>query len=387
MIDKYLYSLIAFSATDIIGYNRFMTIKKTFADISEFLDCDIPYQMNLLGLKTELAEKILRNMKTQADKIIEQCEQKKIDFIPHNSSLYPPLLKEISDPPYLLYAQGKMNPTIPLIAVIGTRNSTPDAEEINRWFCKTFAQYGLGVVSGLAKGHDAIASETILENEGYTVGVLGTAIDTIYPTSSTNLYHKIKEKGVLISEYPPGMTSTKWRFPRRNRIVSGLSQAVCVIQAPEKSGTMITVRIASEQNKDVYVVPGNPMVSQNSGTNTLIQNGTRLALSPEEIIKDILKSNPNLETIQFLAQEKSPKIQEEQKEATPVKIIEEEIDPSLSIEERSILELAYQHIHIDEIVRTLEMNIATLNGLLTMMEIKGLIVQKPGQMYIKKELA
>ncbi|MDK2818843.1 MAG: DNA-processing protein DprA [Spirochaetota bacterium] len=380
MIDKYLYTLIAFSATDIIGYNRFISIKKKFNDISEFLECDLNYQMNLLGLKTELAKKILLNMKKQADIIIEQCEQKKINFIPHNSSLYPPLLKDIIDPPYLLYSQGIMNPTIPLIAVIGTRNSTPEAEEINKWFCKTFAQYGLGVVSGLAKGHDAIASDTVLKHEGYTIGVLGTAIDTVYPSSSSYLFQKIREKGVLISEYPPGMTSTKWRFPRRNRIVSGLSQAVCVIQAPEKSGTMITVNIASEQGKDVYAVPGNPMINQNSGTNILIQKGTKLALNPIDIIQDVLKSNPNLETIQFLAQDSSQIIKKEDL----VEEIVEENQYSLSTEEVKILELAYEHIHIDEISRTLEMNISTLNGLLTMMEIRGLIIQKPGQIYIKK---
>lgn len=371
-MDSYLYTLIAFSSTDVIGFYRFKKIKQSFANIHDFLDCPVADQMELLGLKTEKAQKILLNMKKQADLIIDQCTQKNISFISHDNPSYPKLLKNIADPPYLLYSQGQYHAQIPLIAVIGTRNTTSDAEKINRAFCEAFVYNGLGVVSGLAKGHDAIASETVLKKEGYTVAVLGTAIDVVYPAYSTELYQQVREKGAILSEYPPGMVSTKWRFPRRNRIVSGMAQAVCVMQAPEKSGTMITVSMASEHGKDVYVVPGNPLIPQYRGSNTLIQKGAKIALSPEYVIQEITQSYPNIETIQYIAQTKAD-------------IPKELVISDLSSDESQIIALTEEHIHIDDILREVEMSISSLTSLLTIMELKGLIVQKPGQLYIKAD--
>lgn len=374
-MDKNLFSLIAFSSTDLIGHNRLSIIKQNFTEISDFLDCPINDQMHLLGLKTDKAKNILSNMQKQADIITKLCQQKNISFITHETVSYPKLLADIIDPPYLLYCQGNFNPNIPLIAVIGTRNSTQDAEKVNKHYCQQFVQYGFGVVSGLAQGHDSIAAHSVLKADGYTVGVLGTAIDTIYPKSSQHIYHQIKEKGALLSEYPPGMVSTKWRFPRRNRIVSGMSQAVCVIQAPQKSGTMITVNMAIDQNKDVYSVPGNPLLSQNEGSNFLISKGCKIALSAQSMIEEILQSYPNLEIKQFLAQKNESSVPEvEEKSKLP---------DDLSKEEYQILELTNEHIHIDELLRKVEINIASLQSILIIMEIKGLIIQKPGQIYIK----
>lgn len=374
-MDKELYALIAFSSTDIIGHQRLSKIRKHFPNINDFLEISVNDQMNLLGLTTEKSQKILSNMTKQADFIIQQCQQKNISYIPYNSSLYPKSLKEIIDPPYLLYSQGNFDPHIPLIGVIGTRKSTHEAEQINRHFCKHFVQYGFGIISGLAQGHDAIAAESVLKNDGYTVGVLGTAIDSIYPKNSQRLFHEMKEKGALLSEYPPGMVSTKWRFPRRNRLVSGMSQAICVIQAPKRSGTMITVNMAIDQNKDVYVIPGNPMVYQYEGSNYLISQGAKIALTPQHIIEEILQTHPNIETMQFIAQSKENEILNEEEQL--------ETPSDCSVEEKQILELTKEHIHIDEISRTLEINIASLMSILTIMEIKGLIIQKPGQIYIK----
>ncbi len=370
MVDNYLYSLVALSATEIIGHQRFTKIKNTFPNISDFLDCNVNDQAHLLGIKSENQKKILLNMKNNADKILKQCELQNISLISIDDSLYPKSLREIVDPPYLLYSRGNFNPKIPLIAVIGTRNSTPDVEKVNVHFCERFVHYGIGVVSGLAKGHDAIAAQSVLQNGGYTVGILGTAIDNIYPKSSTRLFHQLIERGAIISEYPPKTVSYKWRFLRRNRIVSGMSQAVCVIQAPEKSGTMNTVKLATEQSKDVYAVPGNPLNPQNAGPNLLIDKGVKIALSPQTIIEDVLRSHPNIEVKQFLAQ-------------TPTTAPPKEI-PNLSPEEQKILSLVNTtHTHIDEISRELNIHISSLNSILTMMEIRGLIKQLPGQLYIK----
>lgn len=374
MDNKTLFTLVAFSATDLIGEARLKKIKQHFTNIYDFLDCDTEFQFNFLGLKTEKTKNILLNMKKNAEIILEKCDKQNISLISYDDHLYPKLLKDISEPPYLLYVKGNFYPQIPMVAVIGTRKASREAIDINRWFCKHFVEYGLGVVSGVAFGHDSIAAQTVLDNEGFTVGVLGTAIDIVYPSHATRLFDRIKEHGALISEYPPGMVSTKWRFPRRNRIVSGMSQAVLVVQAPEKSGTMITVQMALEQHKDVFVVPGNPMNPLYKGSNSMIQKGTKIALDPIETVHDILKSAPNIETIKFLSQHNMKNKQTEY-----------QIDKSLSIEEQKILELSARDIHFDELHQELGINTSSLTSLLTIMEIKELIIQKPGQLYIRKE--
>jgi len=372
-MDQELFTLIAFSATDIIGPHRFNKIKESFNQVSDFLDCDLQYQIKFLNIKNERSINALKSMKNQANFIIDQCTKKRIQYIPYNHKLYPSHLKNISDPPYLLYVQGNLQSNIPLIGVIGTRKSTTDAEKVNQWFCKEFVTYGLGVVSGLAAGHDLVASQTVLQAEGYTIGILGTSIDVVYPAFAKKTYDRIKEHGALISEYPPGIISTKWRFPRRNRIVSGLAQAILVIQAPQKSGTMITVKMAEDQGKDVYITPGNIMIPANNGTNLLIQNGAKVALTPQDIITEVLKSYPNLETIKFINQS----IDNNKEIKIPI---------ILSKEEEEILKLTERLTHTDEIIRQVSINTSSLYALLIQMELKDLIIQRPGQLYIRKEL-
>ncbi|MGL4561412.1 MAG: DNA-processing protein DprA [Brevinema sp.] len=370
-MNKKLFALAAFSATDLIGWNRYKKITQKFPDIEDFLDCDIDFQYQFLQLQNEESKKILTKMKDLGSFVLETCEKKNIQLIDWDHPEYPKLLKNISSPPFLLYRQGNVYPHVPLIGVIGTRKHTAESEKINEWFCSHFVEYGIGVVSGLAYGHDSIAARSVLKNEGFTIGVLGTAIDVVYPVKLKKLYDEVKEHGALISEYPPGMASTKWRFPRRNRIVSGISQALLVIQAPEKSGTMITVQMALEQQKDVYVVPGNPTISQYKGSNRLIQEGSKIALDPADIVQDILKSSPNHQSMRFMAQRSIPEMPKQ-------------IDTNIPIEQQKILELSATEIHFDEIAEVLQINIATLTAILTIMEINNLIVQKPGQLYLRR---
>ncbi|MGL4389072.1 MAG: DNA-processing protein DprA [Brevinema sp.] len=374
-MNKKLLALAAFSATDLIGYNRYEKIKHHFPNIADFLDCDLKFQHQFLNLKNEQSKKILAKMKDLGDFVLDSCDKKNIQIIDEDHPDFPSSLHHISSRPYLLYAQGTIHPQVPLVGVIGTRKATMDALAINEWFCKCFVEYGLGVVTGLAHGHDSIAAKRVLREEGYAVGVLGTAIDIVYPSKLRKVYDEIKAVGAIISEYPPGMISTKWRFPRRNRIVSGMSEAILAVQAPQRSGTLITVQMALEQNKDVYVVPGNPLVEQYKGSNALIQQGAKIALDPLEIVKSILKNKPNIAKIIAISEKQQSQIST-QKETT--------IDPLLPLEQQKILQLSEKDIHFDEIAEIMQINIANLTAILTMMEISGLITQKPGQIYQRR---
>lgn len=360
-------TLIAFSTTDCIGHTRLKKIRKEFPKIEDFFHLSPGEMAFFLGVFTDRALKELSSMHKRGEIARERCRQKNIRILPIGHPDYPPLLKTIPDPPFILYVRGSLDNETPLTAVIGTRKSTEDAEAVNRWFCSSFVQYGIGVVSGMAYGHDSIAAKAVLAANGYTIGVLGTAIDQIYPSSMSGLYHELLEKGALVSEYPPGTEGSKWRFPRRNRIVSGMARAVFVVQAPEKSGTLITVKTALEQGRDVYAVPGNPMQEEYKGSNKLLQLGAKMAVSPEEIIKELLHEFPYPKKEMFIPapQQKTP----------------DKPDPSLSEEESSILAAAGNWVQADELLRALNMEASIFNALITMLEIKGCIEQKPGRIY------
>ena len=369
-----LDALIAFSTTDTIGHIRLRKIRQAYPKVEDFFNLSPGEMAFFLGAFSDRALHELTSMKERGKRAREICDKKNIRILPIGHPDYPQLLKTIPDPPFVLYVRGMLEPKIPLTAVIGTRKSTIEAEEINRWFCQAFTSYGIGVVSGLAQGHDSVAAEEVVKNEGYTVAVMGTAIDVIYPVSVNGLYHKILETGAIISEYPPGTVGAKWRFPRRNRIVSGMAQAVFVVQAPEKSGTMITVKTALEQGRDVYSAPGNPMLEVNRGSNKLIQLGAKIASSPEDIIKELLGSIPDKETKKFVKKASE----------TPAPKPEMDVSP-LSAEEKEILKQASEWIQADELMRAVGMDAAVFNAATTMLEIQGFLTQKPGRLYKRSD--
>lgn len=368
-----LDALVAFSTTDTIGHIRLNKIKREFPRVEDFFNLS-PAEMALfMDTLSERSLAELSSMKKRGERAREICAQKGINILSLNHPDYPPLLKSIPDPPYVLYVRGHLDNSIPLAAVIGTRASTRDAEETNRWFCRSFASYGIGVVSGLAKGHDSIAAEAVLSAEGYTIAVMGTAADVIYPAGAAKLYGQILECGAVVSEYPPGTAGAKWRFPRRNRIVSGMARAVFVVQAPEQSGTMITVKMAMEQGRDVYAMPGSPMEEANRGSNRLLQMGAKMAVAPEEIVKELLQDIPDTETRRFLRPAPAKPSPQPQRPA-PLPL-------DLKPEEKSILEACEGWVQADELIRIVNLDASIFNAVVTMLELKNLIEQKPGRLY------
>src|SRR3989344_4285733 len=201
---------------------------------------------------------------------------------------YPPLLKEILNPPKELFVRGILpNIDKTCIAIVGTRKATSEGRALAKKIGKLCAENGIVVVSGLAMGVDTAAHEGALEGNGETIAVLGCGIDKIYPAHNENLGRKIETHGALISEYPIGASTFRYKFLERNRIVAGLSIASIVIEAPAKSGALVTARLSAESGREVFVFPGTALHPQYRGSHALIRDGARLVNSFEDILEDL----------------------------------------------------------------------------------------------------
>ena len=217
-----------------------------------------------------------------------EAAEKGIRFIPWFSEAYPQRLLELSDFPYALYVKGNLpDPASRKAAIVGSRRCTPYGEKYAVEFGKVLAQYGIEVISGLARGIDGMGQRGALMGNGKTFAVLGSGPDVCYPREHIGLYMDILEQGGgILSEYPTGTPPLAWHFPERNRIISGLSDVVLVMEAGEKSGSLITVDMALEQGRDIYALPGPVNSSLSRGCNYLIQQGAGLLTSPEMLLKE-----------------------------------------------------------------------------------------------------
>ncbi len=209
-------------------------------------------------------------------------------FVVMESSDFPPLLREIQDPPKRLYVHGLLPKSAPFLSIVGTRKASREGIRTAEKFAEHFAAMEVVVVSGLAMGIDTAAHEGSLNRGGKTVAVLGTSLDTIYPACNAKLAENIVQKGgALISEYAPGEPFYRGNFLRRNRIISGLSSAVLVVEAPQRSGSLATARFAAEQGREVFVTPGSLRDTNYAGSHDLIRDGAILVTSPEQLAEDM----------------------------------------------------------------------------------------------------
>ncbi len=278
---------------------------------------------------------------------------------------YPPLLKEIHPPPSLLFVRG----TIPhrdnlAVAVVGTRNPSSYGMEITERISQGLARAGVTLVSGLARGIDTVCHKAALKEGGLTVGVLGCGLDVSYPSENKLLCEEMASKGAVITEFPPGTPPLANNFPRRNRIVSGLSRAVVVVEAARNSGALITARHALDQNRDVLVVPGSVNSRRSWGPHHLLKQGAGLVESAEDILETL--------SAHIRPVTRQPKIREPKEEQC------------LSQACREILKsLDTDPIHIDMLCESLKIDVARLSGALLELELMGLIRQFPGKMFTR----
>lgn len=201
---------------------------------------------------------------------------------------YPPMLKTIQDAPLVLYAKGNLEllQEVKVISVIGTRNPTTEAYEKTQFIVKPLVMENWTIVSGMALGIDSFAHQHTLIENGKTIAVLGSGFKHIYPRRNISLFKKIVKSGLVITEYPPDVAPKPYHFPERNRIISGLSLGTVVIEATEKSGTLITVDQALDQGREVYALPGSPLVAQTKGCHKIIQEGAKLVMDIDDILED-----------------------------------------------------------------------------------------------------
>ncbi len=278
---------------------------------------------------------------------------------------YPKRLKDIYDPPALLYVRGELRREDELaIAIVGSRKTSPYGRWITEKIGQDLAHHGITVISGMARGIDSVAHQGALQGGGRTMAVLGCGVDVIYPSENRNLFYQIIEQGAILSEFPIGSPPEGGHFPRRNRIISGLSMGVVIVQAGSESGSLITASYALEQGREVFAVPGNVGAEGSRGTNQLIKEGAKLVESTEDILEEILPQWRR-------EKETTPKVE------APVLHLPKE-------EEVLYRLLGETPLHIDAIIRESQLDPGKVSSLLLNLELKGLISQWPGKCFTKK---
>ncbi len=333
-----------------------------FSDLRELLELNPDRLLKTPGIKTEQLQRIVNNRnEDKIEHILQGLEKNQIKTTTYFDNDYPLRLRYIYDSPLVIYHQGEFVEEDKLsMAIVGARKSTPYGKWACEMFTKELVALGVTIVSGLALGIDSIAHKTTLKYGGRTIAVLGNGLDIRYPKNNEKLYGEISQNGVLISEFPLGTQPLAFNFPLRNRIISGLSLGVVVIEAKEKSGSLITAHHALEQGKDVFAVPGNINSIYSGGTNKLIKDGAFPLSDIDDILEEIY------EIKQKSLKKKNDRIDYSQLSDTEIKITEVLKDGP---------------VHSDIIIHKTGLDTSTVVSVLTILEIKGIIKELTSRTY------
>lgn len=299
-------------------------------------------------------------------KEFETLTKKETTFIPFFDSRYPEKLKDIYNPPYAIYVKGSLpDESLPAIAVVGARKCTPYGEKYAMEFAAALANGGANIISGMANGIDGASQRAALDAGGNTYAVLGSGADVCYPRNHIGLYMDILDHGGgIISEQIPGTEPFAWNFPQRNRIISGLSDVVLVMEAKEKSGSLITADLAMDQGKDVYALPGQISSAYSQGCNRLIKQGAGILLSPSELVKD-LSINKHFYLSNFSKKEKEKEIKLETTENLVYSCLD------------------FDSKNLDTIVKETNLPALKVINVLIALELKGLVKEIAKNYYVK----
>ena len=361
-----LYLLLS---VDRIGPAKIRNLLARFKKLSNVLSASTSELIETEGISRELASRI-RKINSQKDSIqkflekeLKQLEKLGGRIITVWDEDFPPLLKKIYDPPLVLNVLGNFDEKDKYsIAVVGTRQPTNYGKIQAEKIVSDLVEQNITIVSGLARGIDSVAHSSALKNNGRTIAVIGSGLDVIYPAENKKLFNEIKEKGVVISEFNLGTIPNAENFPKRNRIISGLTLGTLVIETAITGGAMQTARLALDQNREVFAIPGNLGVKQSEGTNMLIQRGeAELVKSAEDILTELeLKLKPVL----------SKNIPKQQKDLT---IFEEKIYNCLLTEP----------LHIDKLAKRTDLSTSECLVNLLSLEFKGMVKQLPGKRFMR----
>ena len=351
---------LGFNMTKGIGPAKFRALIDHFGGVAEAWNAN-EHQLQRIGIDRRTVQSFMETREEMdLDGELAKVEAAGLDVLVWDSPGYPRYLKEIPGPPPVLYVNGELKEVDQwAVAVVGTRRFTTYGRQITQELVTGLVRNEVTIVSGLARGIDAIAHKTALDMDGRTIAVLGSGLDNVYPPENRGLATRIVEKGgAVISEYALGVKPDAKNFPPRNRVISGLSLGVVVVEAGERSGASITAGFALEQGREVFAVPGNVNSPASAGTNRLIQQGAKLVSSVSDILEEL-----NLTMIP---------------EQTAVQLVMPE-----SAEEALIIShLSHQPMHIDELTQLAELSSAEISSTLTLMELKGMVHQVGGMNYV-----
>ena len=330
---------------------------------------------------------------------LELIEQHQCHIVTLDDESYPPLLKQISDPPVLLYITGEFPlQDAPSIAIVGSRSPTEYGKTISQQLSHQLAARGITVVSGFARGIDTCVHRGTLEAGGRTVAVFGCGLSIMYPETNQALAAEIIKSGALVSEFPMTMPPRGANFPRRNRVISGLTLGTLVVEASDRSGSLITARHAADQGREVFAVPGQIFSNVSRGTHSLINQGATLINSVDDILDALPQDYTGILRQEPATRQPTPgpdqgskrsdrttRPQSVEAKSTPASQSNTQAELNLTPDEQAVLAtMAASSIHIDQIARDTQLPIGKVSSLLVMLELKGIVQQLPGKQFKKK---
>ena len=398
MFSNETKSLIHLNLIQGVGLKTLQRLLTLFGSAEEALRATPAELEKRENLSPAIRELLIRKpVKIPLEKELELIEEYGCHVVTQSDAAYPPLLKEIADAPLMLYVKGELKTEDALsISFVGSRSARDYGRQVSRQFSYQLAQRGVTVVSGLAQGVDANAHRGALDAGGRTLAVMGNGLSLIYPASNAQLAADIAQAGALISEFPMGMQPMGKNFPRRNRIISGLTLGTIVVEASNRSGALITANHALEQGREVFAVPGTIYSELSTGTHKLIREGAMLVHSVEELLEALPQQARNMVSIPATATSfiggvspaRDAAQELERREARSVPTTEHVSPepaappPELTDDEKTVFEaIEAPATHIDVIVRTTQLPIGKVSSVLLMLELKGIVQQLPGKFF------
>ncbi|MGE5843007.1 MAG: DNA-processing protein DprA [Deltaproteobacteria bacterium] len=348
-----------------LGNMAFKKLLERFGDPAQVFRAASTDLAQVDGLRRQVVQGIVQRRFSQDPQVVlRDLEKHGARVLIFSEPAYPEPLREIHDPPMVLYVKGLAIPSkTTFVAVVGSRNSTPYGIKTAENLAQGLARRGLGVVSGLARGIDSAAHWGCIEGKGFSVGILGTGIDSVYPASNIKLFDAMAEKGAVITEFPLKTPPEPKHFPIRNRLISGLSRGVIVVEATMKSGSLITASVALEQGREVFAVPGSVHSFKSKGCHFLIKQGAKLVENADDVLDEL-----------GLNYAYAPK-----KDSYTEPVL-----PPLEESERRVYDLLGDYpLHIDDIVRQGNMEPGAASAVLMRMELKGIVRQLPGKLFVR----
>jgi DNA processing protein len=380
MLNQNLKYWVALKWVEGVGNVGFKALLEAFGTPQKVFEAPLSMIKAVPGIgdKTARQIKAFKDWK-KVEKELECADRTGVSIVTSQDPLYPSQLLSTYDYPAFLYVKGHLKEDDVNVAVVGSRTASTYGKFTTERLCRELVLRGITVISGLARGIDSAAHRGALSGKGRTIAVLGCGLDVVYPPENEKLFTEISLQGALISEFPFGTPPNAPNFPTRNRIISGISLGVVVVEASEKSGSLITARLALEQGREVFAVPGSIDSSGSRGTNKLIKQGAKLIENVEDILEEILP--------QVTRAPKSVKPDQRQKQPEDhQKILTLSPDPVLKETEKTVWQvLSQKPVHIDQIITSTGLTAHEVLVILLNLELQGLIEQKPGKTYMRKE--